>query len=94
MPPKPLEKALERVFRASWRIVLPVLTRPVPSRHLARRLRIALVPGPEASTPVWVVLLDGHVGIAISDSLGLPILASPNHKLLFCPRCTPWAVAW
>ena len=40
------------------------------------------MPSPKAPTPPWYGLLDGHLGIAKADGLGLAIGARPNFKLL------------
>ena len=85
--------ALWRVFLATFGI-LPVLAAPMPSCQLAGRLGVALMPSPKAPAPVWIALLDSHLGIAVSDGLAFTALAGTHYKLLWSPRCTPWAVAW
>ncbi|NBQ98740.1 MAG: hypothetical protein EBT26_10275 [Microbacteriaceae bacterium] len=57
--------------------LLPVLAAPMPSCQLAWGLGIALMPSSEAFTAVWITLLDGHLGIAIADSLAFAALARP-----------------
>lgn len=79
-------------FEAFWRIVLPVLATPVSSRHFAGWLRVALMPGSEASAPVWIGLFDLHVRITIPNRLGFSVLAGTNHELLIAPRGAPRAV--
>ena len=73
-------------------IQLPISTTPETWGQLARWLRVALMPSPEASPSGWVALLNSHLGVTISDSLTLATLASPDHKLLWSSRCAPWTV--
>ena len=84
--------ALWRVFLATFGI-LPVLARPVPCCQLAWWLAVTPVPSPKATPTVWIALLDGHLGIAVADSLALTTLASSDYELLWSSRGTPWAVA-
>ena len=98
-PSKRLETGFTREFMASWRVflatfgILPVFTGPIPCRHLARWLRVALMPSPEASTPVWIGLLDGHLWVTIANRLGFPVLTSTHHEFLGTTRSAPRAVA-
>ena len=95
-----LETAFLLDFRALWRVflatfgILPVLAAPMPSCQLAGRLGVTLMPSPKAPAPVWVALLDGHLGISVADGLAFTALAGSNYKFLWPTRCTPWAVAW
>ena len=84
--------ALWRVFLATFGI-LPVLAAPMPCCQLAGRLGVALMPSPKASAPVWIALLDSHLGIAVSNGLAFTALAGTHYELLWSSRCTPWAVA-
>ena len=84
---------LWRVFLATFGI-LPVLAAPMPCCQLAGRLGVTLMPSPKASAPVWIALLDSHLGIAVSDGLAFTTLAGTHYKLLWSSRCTPWTVAW
>ena len=74
-------------------IQLPIATTPETWGQLTWWLRVALMPSPKASPSGWVALLDGHLGVTISDSLTFATLASPDHKLLWSSRCTPRAIA-
>jgi hypothetical protein len=49
----------------------------MPSCQLARWLGITLMPSSEASTAVWIALLDFHLGVAVADGLALATLARP-----------------
>jgi len=95
-----LETAFLLDFEASWRVfwaafgMLPVFAAPMPCCQLAGRLGITLMPSPEASAAVWIILFDGHIWIAVANNLALTILARSYHKLLALSRCTPWAVTW
>ena len=95
-----LETAFLLDFRALWRVflatfgILPVLAAPMPGCQLAWRLAITPVPSPKAPAPVWIALLDSHLGIAVADGLAFATLAGSHYKLLWSSRCTPWAVAW
>ena len=40
------------------------------------------MPSPKAPTPLWYGFLDGHLGIAKADGLGLAIGTRPNPELL------------
>ena len=51
------------------------------------------MPSPKAPAPVWIALLDSHLGIAVADNLTLTILACTYYELTRLTRCTPWAVA-
>ena len=51
------------------------------------------MPSPKASAPVWIALLDSHLGIAVSNGLAFTALAGTHYELLWSSRCTPWAVA-
>ena len=99
LPQRRLETAFLLDFRALWRVflatfgILPILAAPMPSCQLARRLGVTLMPSPKATPTVWIALLDGHLGIAVSDGLAFTTLAGFNYKLLWSSRCTPWAVA-
>ena len=100
LPQRRLETAFLLDFGALWRVflatfgILPVLAAPMPSCQLAGRLGVALMPSPKASAPVWITLLDSHLGIAVSDGLAFATLAGSHYELLWSSRCTPWAVAW
>jgi len=83
---------LWRVFLATFGI-LPVLAAPIPRCQLAGRLAVTPMPSSEATPTRWVVLFNGHIWIAVSDNLALPILTRSDHKLLTLSRCTPGAVA-
>ena len=85
--------ALWRVFLATFGI-LPVLAAPMPSCQLAGRLGVTLMPSPKAPAPVWIALLDSHLGIAVSDGLAFTTLAGSHYKLLWSSRCPSGAVAW
>lgn len=74
-------------------LLSPVAARPKTSRHLARRLRVALMPSPEASAPVWIGLLDGHLRVTIPNRLGFAVLTGTHHELLGSIRSSPRAVA-
>jgi len=50
------------------------------------------MPSPKAAPTIWVVLFNLHVWIAVSDSLGLTILAGAYNKLLPLAWCASWAV--
>ena len=50
-------------------LLLPVLTGPVPCRHLAGRLAVTSMPSPEATSAVWVGLLNCHLWVTVSDGL-------------------------
>ena len=95
-----LETAFLLDFEALWRVflatfgILPVLAAPMPCCQLAGRLGVTLMPSPKASAPVWIALLDSHLGIAVSDGLAFTTLAGTHYKLLWSSRCTPWTVAW
>ena len=52
------------------------------------------MPSPKATPAGWIVLLDGHFGVAVADNLALTILARSDHKLLTLSRCTPRTIAW
>ena len=70
----------------------PVLTRPVPSRQLARRVAVTFVPSPKAAPAVWIALLNGHFGVSVADCLALTILTGTDYELFRPPRGTPRAV--
>ena len=99
LPQRRLETAFLLDFEALWRVflatfgILPVLAAPMPSCQLAGRLGVALMPSPKAPAPVWIALLNCHLGIAVSNSLTFTALAGSDYKLLWSPSCTPWAVA-
>ena len=40
------------------------------------------MPSPKALAPSWYGLLNGHLGVAKADGLGLAVGARPNLKLL------------
>ena len=90
----PLDCERFRAFFLATFGILPVLAAPMPSCQLAGRLGVALMPSPKASAPVWITLLDSHLGIAVSDGLAFATLAGSHYELLWSSRCTPWAVAW
>ena len=72
----------------------PVLARPITSRHLAWRLRVALVSGAERLAPSRLTLLDLHIFVAIADDFFFSALACLDHKLLFgVARRSLWLVA-
>ena len=52
------------------------------------------MPSPKASAPIWIALLDRHLGVAVADNLALPILTGADYEFTRLARCTPWAVAW
>lgn len=86
-------------FEASWRVflatfaILPVFAAPMPCCQLAGWLTITPVSSSKATPTRWVIFFDGHIWIAISYNLALPILARSDNKFLALSRCTPWAVA-
>jgi len=51
------------------------------------------MPSSEALAPIWITLLDRHLGVAIADGLTFTPAASTHHKLLWTSRCTPGAIA-
>ena len=99
LPQRRLETAFLLDFGALWRVflatfgILPVLAAPMPCCQLAGRLGVTLMPSPKATPTVWIALLDGHLGIAVSNGLTFATLAGSHYKLLWSSRCTPWAVA-
>ena len=88
----PLDCERFRAFFLATFGILPVLAAPMPSCQLAGRLGVTLMPSPKATPTVWIALLDGHLGIAVSDGLTFTTLAGSDYKLLWSSRCTPWAV--
>ena len=80
------------LFLATFAI-LPVLAAPMPSCQLAGRLAVAPVPSSEAPAPIWIALLDRHLGIAVADNLALPIFTSADYEFTRLARCTPRTVA-
>ena len=75
-------------------IKLPIAATPVAGGGLGWWFRVTLMPSSETLAPIWITLLDRHLGIAIADCLALTTLASPDYELLWSSRGTPWAVAW
>ena len=51
------------------------------------------MPSPKASAPVWIALLNGHLGIAVADGLAFTTLASAYYELTRLAWCAPRAVA-
>ena len=66
----------------------------MPSCQLAWGLGVTLMPSPKAPAPVWIALLDGHLGIAVSNGLAFTTLAGSHYELLWSSRCPSGAVAW
>jgi hypothetical protein len=83
---------LWRVFLATFGIS-PVLAAPMPSCQLAGRVAVALMPSPKASAPIWIALLDGHFGIAVSDCLAFTTLACTNPKFFRFSWGSDWPIA-
>ena len=50
------------------------------------------MPSPKATPAGWIALLNGHLGVSVADGLALATLAGSHYKLLWSPRCAPWAV--
>jgi hypothetical protein len=67
---------LWRVFLATFGIS-PVLATPIAGGGLGWWFRVALMPSSEALSPIWIALLDCHLGITIADGLAFTALASP-----------------
>ena len=94
-----LETAFLLDFRALWRVflatfgILPVLAAPMPSCQLAGRLGVTLMPSPKASAPVWIALLNSHLGISVADGLAFTPTTSSHYELFWSSRCPSWAVA-
>ena len=51
------------------------------------------MPSPKALPTGWYGLLNGHLGVAKADGLGLAARAGSHHKLLSRTWSAPWAVA-
>lgn len=51
------------------------------------------MPSPKTTPASRIVLLDLHIRISVSNSLGLTILTGADNKLLALARGTPWAIA-
>jgi hypothetical protein len=84
--------ALWRVFLATFGI-LPVLATPMPSCQLAGRVAVALMPSPKAPAPVWIALLDRHLGVAVSNGLTFTPLACTNPKFFRFSWGSDWPIA-
>jgi len=52
------------------------------------------MPSSEAPAPIWIALLDGHLGVTIADNLALPVLTGADYKFARLSRCTPRTIAW
>ena len=98
MPQRRLETAFLLDFEALWRVfldtfaILPVFAAPMPSRQLAGWLGITLMPSSEAPAPIWIALLNRHLGIAIADGLAFTALAGSHNELFSPSRCPARAV--
>ena len=51
------------------------------------------MPSPKAPAPVWIALLDSHLGIAVSDGLTFTTLARAYTKFLRFSWCSNWPIA-